>query len=161
MEGLVRLFNEVRLLEHRLVQVVEQLHGTEVTSVAGRGVLEFLLNSGPTSVPDIARSRYVSRQHIQTIADGLVAGGLIVAVANPAHRRSPLFELTAVGRDVITAMHQRERDLMKARSRSVGLTATDIDHAASVLAAVRNALAESSSTAHADRLPAGYSRRQQ
>ncbi len=142
MEGLVRLFDEVRLLEHRLVQVIEQLHGTEHISVAGRGVLEFLLNNGATSVPDIARARYVSRQHIQTIADALVVGGLIVATPNPAHRRSSLFGLTELGHAAITAMHQRERDLMQARSRSTGLTAADLEHATVVLAAVRNALTE-------------------
>ena len=70
-----RLFDEVRLLEHRLVQVAERLHTGDGVTIPGRAVLEYLLRCGTTSVPDIARARYVSRQHIQTIVDTFADAG--------------------------------------------------------------------------------------
>jgi DNA-binding MarR family transcriptional regulator len=120
MKELVELFDEVRLLEHRLVQVVEALHGNSV-SVAGRGVLEYLRTRGPTTVPDLARARLVSRQHIQTVMDTLADSGLVVATVNPAHRRSPVFDLTVDGRSLIVDMHRRETAAMRRRARRSGV----------------------------------------
>lgn len=133
-----RLFDEVRLLEHRLVQVAERLHSGAGISIPGRAVLEYLLRCGPTSVPDIARARDVSRQHIQTIVDTLADAGLVQSKPNPAHRRSPLFTLTDSGASAITAMHERERQLLK--QRLTGIDRDDVAAAVALLTAVRAAL---------------------
>lgn len=135
---LVGLFDEVRLLNHRLVQVADELHADVDVSVPGRGVLEFLQRSGPTSVPDIARARYVSRQHIQSTIDALATNGLVTNRPNPAHRRSPLFSLTSAGASTIASMHDRERTLLEQRVSSIA--AADVVAATQVLAAVRAAL---------------------
>jgi hypothetical protein len=37
-----------------------------------RAVLEFLSRHGPASVPQIARRRFVTRQHIQALVNGLM-----------------------------------------------------------------------------------------
>jgi DNA-binding MarR family transcriptional regulator len=133
-----RLFDEVRLLEHRLVQVAEKLHSGAGVTIPGRAVLEYLLRCGPTSVPDIARARYVSRQHIQTIVDTLADAGLVQSRPNPAHRRSPLFTLTDSGASAITAIHERERQLLKARL--TGIDRDEVAAAVALLTAVRGAL---------------------
>jgi DNA-binding MarR family transcriptional regulator len=135
---LVRLFDEVRLLEHRLVQAAGALHGTDDVSIPGRAVLEYLQRSGPTSVPDIARARYVTRQHIQATIDGLAHAGLVRHTSNPAHRRSPLFALTETGADSITAMHKRERAFLTGRMKPIDRQA--VVAATALLGAVRAAL---------------------
>ena len=56
MEGLL---NEVRLVYHGIIEVAEQLHRNEAVTLGMRAVLEYLLTNGFTTVPDIARARFV------------------------------------------------------------------------------------------------------
>lgn len=134
--------DEVRLLNHRLVRTAEELHADTGVSVPGRAVLEFLRRTGPTSVPDIARARYVTRQHIQGIVDSLTDAGLVERATNPAHRRSQLIALTESGAATIDSMHQRERRLLD--QRMTGIDDHDVVAATAVLVAVRAALDEES-----------------
>lgn len=62
------------------------------------GVLRSLALDGPQTVPDIARSRPVSRQHCQTIVNGMKAQGFAELIANPRHKRSHLVRITKRGR---------------------------------------------------------------
>jgi len=71
------------------------------------GVLRMLTNGGPQTVPDMARSRPVSRQHCQNIVNGLRERGLVRLIDNPRHRRSPLIEITPKGRAYFDAMTER------------------------------------------------------
>ena len=73
-----------------------------------RAVLEFLRRNGPATVPTIARSRGVSRQHIQALVNLLLGQHLAEAADNPAHRRSLLVQLTAKGAQTIDRMRRRE-----------------------------------------------------
>jgi DNA-binding MarR family transcriptional regulator len=57
----------------------------------------FILTEGPLAVPALAKRLGLTRQSVQRIVDLLAAEGLLRAVANPAHQRSPRFELTAGG----------------------------------------------------------------
>src|SRR4051812_20304648 len=91
------LLDEVRLLFHRAAEVASELHGAEQVSVGMRAVLEVVHRAGPLSVPDVARRRHVSRQHVQTLVNALLARELVTAEENPAHRRSPLISLTPAG----------------------------------------------------------------
>lgn len=61
------------------------------------GMLRSLALEGPQTVPQIARSRPVARQHIQRLANEAEAEGLIEFVDNPAHRRSKLMRITPKG----------------------------------------------------------------
>jgi DNA-binding MarR family transcriptional regulator len=139
-DPVLRLFDEVRLLDHRLVRSAELLHADQEVSVPGRAVLEFLQRSGPTAVPDIARARYVSRQHIQTIVDSLIDRDLVEGRPNPAHRRSLLFALTDAGARTIVAMHEREREFLE--QCLAAIDRTEVEAATELLAAVRVALDE-------------------
>jgi DNA-binding MarR family transcriptional regulator len=103
------LVDEVRLTFHALSTFAARAGGIEPPS---RAVLEFLARHGPTTVPDIARQRGVSRQHIQTIVNTLSDGDLVTAEPNPAHQRSHLIALTPSGTARITDVISREQELL-------------------------------------------------
>jgi len=103
------LADEVRLHYHALVRLAGALHGGLRVTAPMRAVLEFLQARGPTPVPRIARSRGVSRQHIQTIVNELLHEGLVELRDNPAHRRSCLVALTAAGHATIAGIRDTER----------------------------------------------------
>ena len=138
LEPIDELFDQVRLVWHVMVQVGERLHHDEPITLGMRAVLEFLAQNGPTAVPDIARSRHVTRQHIQALVNDLLELRLVSLDDNPAHRRSPLVRLTPEGRKGIERMKRRERqffDGLELKARPV-----DLRRAAATLSAVREAL---------------------
>jgi DNA-binding MarR family transcriptional regulator len=105
---------EVRRLFHRLASASDTLHADVGVSAAQRAVLEALATSGASTVPELARRKGVSRQHVQVLANALAAARLIDARPNPAHLRSPLLELTEAGRQTFEAMRARETPLLVA-----------------------------------------------
>jgi len=111
MHDLEHLIDEIRLTFHSLSALAARVND-HVLDASGRAVLEFLSIHGPTTVPDIARQRGVSRQHIQTIVNELAEHGFTTLQPNPAHRRSHRIELTAAGTAVIDAVVERERSLL-------------------------------------------------
>lgn len=117
------LVDEIRLLLHRLVRLTDDLHADLDASTSERAVLEFLEAGGGSAVPDIARARGVSRQHIQTIVNGLLDRGLVGTTENPAHRRSPIVELTPAGRTLIEEMLRREQRYLADRLEPIGESA--------------------------------------
>lgn len=131
------LLNEVRLLWHLLLQVGERLHGRETITLGMRAVLEHLTWEGPQTVPAIARARYVSRQHIQVLVNGLMERDLVVLQDNPAHRRSPLVRLTPEGERTIKRMKATEDRLF---TKDFGVSPVDLQGAANVLRTVRTRL---------------------
>jgi DNA-binding MarR family transcriptional regulator len=114
------LVREVRLTFHQLRAAAEGLHGVDSgVTAAHRGVLESLYREGPRTVPELARARPVSRQHIQTLVNRLLELRLVRTVPNPAHKRSVLLELTPAGRTRFEDMKRRERDLLAEVARSI------------------------------------------
>jgi DNA-binding MarR family transcriptional regulator len=83
------------------------LKDDELTA-ANRAVMEFLYPEEKLSVPTIANKYRVSRQHVQVTANQLLAKGLIRAVANPDHKRSPLLRLSKLGRDTFAEIRHNE-----------------------------------------------------
>src|SRR5579871_4207071 len=79
----------------------EALHADLGVTTAMRGVMTSLAGVGPRTVPELARERPVSRQHIQAVVNELMTAGLVQATANPAHRRSQLIGLTDQGQRVL------------------------------------------------------------
>ncbi|HJZ77829.1 MAG TPA: MarR family transcriptional regulator [Vicinamibacterales bacterium] len=132
------LIDEAVALFHRMRVVAEEVHGEGEFSAARRGVLRSLARLGPQTVPQIASARPVSRQHIQTIVDGLATDGLVETIENPAHKRSVLVRLTAPGRTAVRDIAQREAALLA--SIDVGVPAADVERATAVLKAFREAL---------------------
>ena len=133
-----QLIEEVRLLWNTLVQRGDRLHQREELTMGMRAVLEFLRRNGPTAVPAIARARRVTRQHIQALVNPLLERGLVACVANPAHRRSPLIQLTARGERTIDRMRGREAAVLG----DVPLSRAQLQRAAETLRALRLAIEE-------------------
>lgn len=134
------LFNETRLLFHALKHWAETLHESPGVSIAMRAVLELLLLQGSASVPDMARARGVSRQHIQQQVDALAEKDFVRREDNPAHRRSPLIALTDTGRALVQGMRTDERNALS--RMQVGVSDSSMREATQVLCAWREALRE-------------------
>ena len=132
-----RLADEVRLSFHAFSEFARQAHGGTIDP-PGRAVLEYLSKNPPGSVPTIARSRGVSRQHIQTIVNALQRDGLVEALENPGHKRSPLYAPTDSGRALMQSVSETERELVEARF--AGLDPARLMAAAETLAEVRTLL---------------------
>lgn len=137
---LSQLFDETVALFHHLRAAAETVHGEGELSAARRGVLRSLETHGPKTVPDLARMRPVSRQHIQTIVDALAADGLVELKNNPAHKRSSLVALTAAGRALLAEMREREEKFL--REAGFDVSEPDLRKAAETLRRVRQTLAQ-------------------
>lgn len=135
---LLALFDETARLFHRLRVLARRVHGQGEASAGRRGVLRSLRDGGPQTVPEMARARPVSRQHIQALVDRLRADGLVALHANPAHRRSHRVALAAKGRRLLEAMEARERRLLAGLGLEVSAGA--LAEAAKTLRAAREAL---------------------
>ncbi|MDA0261429.1 MAG: MarR family transcriptional regulator [Proteobacteria bacterium] len=105
---LLAVIGEVRRCFNQLKTLAEGLHRDLGVNPSMRAVMEALATEGGQTVPEIAKRKSVSRQHIQTIFNALQADGLVETFANPAHQRSPLCDLTARGRRVFAKITQRE-----------------------------------------------------
>jgi DNA-binding MarR family transcriptional regulator len=138
MQRLNALLNEVRLLWHVLVQQGERLLADQPVTLAKRGVLEYLERRGAATVPRIAHSRRVTRQHIQVIVNGLSQQRWVRLRENPAHKRSALVELTPRGQQAIAAIRAREAQFLSGLPFKV--SGGDLKQARKVLRSVRNTL---------------------
>ena len=107
-DEVARLFEESVLLYLRLSAWAARFYGKGQLSGPRRTVLVSLARSGPQTVAQMARRRSQSRQRFQPLVDALVADGLLQAVPNPAHKKSPLIVLTARGRKMVERIHRIE-----------------------------------------------------
>lgn len=107
-ESLYDVMYSARALMHRLRFAVAQMHGGGELAAGERGVLMSLDELGPQTVPQLARARPVSRQHIQMLVNPLLHEGYVRLADNPAHKRSKLVQLTSKGRRAVRQMKVRE-----------------------------------------------------
>ena len=129
------LFSEVVSLFHRLKAVATEIHEDAEVTATMRGVLNELAKSGPNTVPRMARRRPVSRQHLQSIVNGLLKRDLVSYRENPDHKTSRLVALTTAGREVVDRMRERESLLLRRFRPSKG--ADSLRVTCEVLAEVR------------------------
>ena len=71
-------------------------------------VLGALSNSGPMTVPDIARMMGQSRQAVQRLTNELVNDGLLATQINPGHRRAKFLVLTDDGKHAYEQAMQKQ-----------------------------------------------------
>jgi DNA-binding MarR family transcriptional regulator len=132
------LLNEVRLLSQALRQWSDTLHAELGMTAAMRGVLELILLGGRATVPEMARTRDVSRQHIQQQVDALLERSWVERQDNPAHKRSSMIALTNRGHALIQNVRADE---LNALSRmQVGVSDNATLEVTQVLSAWRAAL---------------------
>jgi len=137
-EAAESLIDETRLLFHRMKVAAEQLHDAEEITAGMRGVLFGLDRSGPQTVPQMARARPVSRQHIQMLVNPLVERRCVELIDNPAHRRSKLVRLTPRGRRLVDRMRKRESKVLGALGS--GMSEKQLRSAAVVVRSLREKL---------------------
>jgi DNA-binding MarR family transcriptional regulator len=89
------------------IEAITQATAGFATAGGEWGVLRTLVKEGPLTVPEMARSRPVSRQHCQTICNALDAQGLVEFIDNPKHKRSKLVRVTKKGRDRFQSMRKQ------------------------------------------------------
>ena len=134
-EDLRAVVDECIVLADRLVWLAEHIHGEEGRGAVRRGILRGLARYGAQSVPDMARTRSVTRQNVQPVVDALLAEGLVVRAPNPAHRRSPLYDVTEAGRAIVARMDRNDASILRAVGR--GLPASEVATTVRTLRAVR------------------------
>ena len=103
-----RLIGLVRQSFQRLKRVGDGLHADLGINASSRAILEDITLNGERTVPQIAASKEVSRQHIQKIVDALIDLGCVTAKPNPDHQRSPFIALTAAGKRKFAEARKRE-----------------------------------------------------
>ena len=130
-EKMVALTLAVRGVFNRLKALSDGLHGDLQVTTAMRAVMETLSASGAMTVPQIAKNKGVTRQHIQLLADALCEQGLAVVKENPAHRRSSLIALTDKGQRAFAKMQARELPVIEALAEDFGVQ--DLERATAVL----------------------------
>jgi len=136
--ALGQLLDEAVLLARRLSALAAELHGEARLSGERRNLLRELDRRGPQTVPQLARLRSVTRQHVQALVNPLAEHGYVEFVDNPAHRRSHLVRLTPSGKAHLGELDRRET---AALSRlEIEASREEIAAAAGVLRAVRRAL---------------------
>jgi DNA-binding MarR family transcriptional regulator len=91
-----------------LKALADEMHADIGVTGAMRAVLSALAAEEGRTVPELARERAVSRQHIQSVTNELFAAGLVEATRNPSHRRSARFVLTEEGRRRLRTIGERE-----------------------------------------------------
>jgi DNA-binding MarR family transcriptional regulator len=109
---LAPLVNRLPRLNFLLRAVGEALHADLGITTGTRDVMTSLASGAPRTVPDLARERPVSRQHIRTLVNELLAEGLVEMLPNPSHRRSRLIGLTDEGRRRLRVLREREAELL-------------------------------------------------
>jgi DNA-binding MarR family transcriptional regulator len=112
--------DETIALFHRLRWVAEQIYGEEGRSTARRGILRGLLRYGAQTVPQMARARAVTRQHVQGVVDALVQDGSVTLSPNPKHARSLLVCITPKGALLVRRMDETDARVLRALGLRIG-----------------------------------------
>jgi DNA-binding MarR family transcriptional regulator len=134
LEALDQVIAETLLLSQRLRAVAEEIHAGQSVTASMRSVMASLDENGPQTVPQIARTRSVSRQNVQTLVNRLLEDGLARLEENPAHRRSSLVALTARGKEKLVELIRQERRLLS--QMPIGISKKELRNAAATLRSV-------------------------
>jgi DNA-binding MarR family transcriptional regulator len=141
-----QLVYETTALHHRMKIVVQKLHGGGEMAAGKRGILKGIELRGPQTVPQMARARPVSRQHIRAALEPLLAEGLVQYVDNPHHKRSKLVDLTPKGAARLQAINRREEEFFTRLQERFDVR--ELRAAADLLGRVRELLAREDLTGH-------------
>jgi DNA-binding MarR family transcriptional regulator len=131
------VIDETIALFHRVRYVAEQIYVADGRSATQRGVLRGLVRYGPRTVPQLARTRSVSRQHTQEVVDRLRADGFVELVTNPAHRRSRLVRATRRGVALVASMDEADAAVLRAIGERLVATRAELGITARTLREVR------------------------
>lgn len=95
---LIQLVDEVTRLQGRIKSLFNEVHSDTGLKTMENVVLTAIVEAdSPPTVPKIGRSLGHPRQVIQRAVNDLVDDGFLERLANPDHKRAPLFAVTAKG----------------------------------------------------------------
>ena len=115
----------LRRLFRALADTADQYLKDDDLTAADRAVMEFLYPEEQLSVPAIAAKYRVSRQHVQVTVNQLISKGLLRALPNPQHKRSPLMRLSELGRETFAEIRRNESAIIE--KLFVDLRGEDVD----------------------------------
>lgn len=124
----VAVTREVRACFNRLKALGDALHRDLGITAAMRAVMEAIDENGEQTVPRFARTKNVTRQHIQVLVNSLVEAGLAMTRPNPADKRSPLVALTREGKVAFARMRQREKTVFDELTRALASCDLEATH---------------------------------
>ncbi len=137
-DGLVNAFHALSLAVMDLHQILKKtrksFHSRELPDPKWN-VMTILEHVGPQTVPQIARSRKLSRQGIQNTVNLLHKDGYVDFDDNPAHKKSPLVRLTPKGESLAEEMTRREREIIS--KIQIGIKADEMLKAAQVIKSLK------------------------
>ncbi|MFO0697854.1 MAG: MarR family transcriptional regulator [Nitrospira sp.] len=128
----------IRSCFHQLKALGDELHGDLGVTVAMRAVMESLAEDGEQTVPQIARTKAVSRQHIQINVDELADARLVELQDNPGHKRSPFVVLTKKGRATFSGMRRREGGILEKIAQE--FTAAELNQVSDTLTKLKHSI---------------------
>lgn len=137
-QDLYQLIRHIRSCFHQLKALGDALHRDLGITVAMRAVMESLADEGEQTVPQIARLKAVSRQHIQVNVDALTKAHLVAFHDNPGHKRSPIVVLTPKGRTTFASMRRREGNVLKHLGKT--FTADELRNASDTLTKLKHSI---------------------
>jgi DNA-binding MarR family transcriptional regulator len=100
------------------------------------------IRPGPQTVAGVARIMGLARQSVQRTTDLLAAQGLVEYIANPAHRRAKLAQLSEQGQEFLTDLAPLQADWANGLARAIGFNEGEIRRALEVVRAIRLRLEE-------------------
>jgi len=133
---LYRVIIETRKLFHTLAEASTELNKESGITASMRAVMETLFTNHTMTVPDIARHKNVTRQHIQQIINELLVRELVHALENPAHKRSPLIRLSQNGTEQFKSILHREKQLLASLAKQ--FDEQELQDAANILESIRS-----------------------
>lgn len=139
-DGLLELLLQVSRVFFRMRALGQGTGAVSESGAGSWGLMHSLAADGPQTVPQIARARPVSRQHIQLLVNELVDAGLVELIDNPQHKRSRLVSLTAKGRADLQATTARLHEVLD--QLGIAASASDISTSNAVLGEIAQAMQE-------------------
>ncbi len=137
-QDLYQLIRHIRSCFHQLKALGDEFHRKLGITTAMRAVMESLAEDGEQTVPQMARLKAVSRQHIQVNVDALAKARLVRFSDNPGHKRSPIVALTPIGRTTFTGMRRREGGVLVHVAK--GFTTDELHKASNTLRKLKDSL---------------------
>lgn len=117
----------------------EKLAG-EAGQTAARWHVLSVLSDGPRTVPSVARRLGLAPQSVQRVVGDLLGTGHLETTSNPDHARSPLLELTGLGRETVAELFARSDRRRADVLAASGVTARQLRSARTVVRALVEAL---------------------
>lgn len=136
--ALQALIREIRTAFNQMKDLAERLHADLGITPSMRAVLEAFVQQAPRTVPEVAREKGVSRQHVQTVANTLVEAGLLTPEDNPGHKRSPSYRPTEEGSRLFAEI--RAREAAPLAQLAAALPSSEIAQATRILARMNESL---------------------